>query len=120
MKKSRKKKNLKSKILFLPVIFFLLFLAYKFFVQLDEALFLYSRHKSELEKLKREYEIIRDERLRYEDAIAKLKDDSYVELIARKQFRMVRPGEKAYVVIFKESTANASENSSDQKVLVDR
>ncbi len=83
----------------LLVVVVVLFLAISAIFQIDRALFIRKRHLTELKKLELEYEQIRTERKKYREAIRKLQQDEYIELLARRQFRMVKPVEKAYIVV---------------------
>lgn len=96
----------------IAVFCILAFVSYKFYIQLDQALFVKSRHRSELDELEKQYQQIRKERQRYEEAIEKLKKDEYIELVARKQFRMIKPGEKAYIVVFENETSTSETGQS--------
>lgn len=113
MKRSKKAATiLAERLLLLLIIFSFAYLSLKIYSQLDQALFVRSRHKSELDELSKQYQAIRSERLKYEEAIKKLKKDEFIELVARKQFKMVKPGEKAYIVLFEgESSATAVQQS---------
>lgn len=113
MKGSKKAaRNIASRMFAIAVFCILAFVSYKFYIQLDQALFVKSRHRSELDELEKQYQQIRKERQRYEEAIEKLKKDEYIELVARKQFRMIKPGEKAYIVVFENETSTSETGQS--------
>lgn len=113
MKSSKKLvKRIFQKLALLILSIILLLVAIKIYGQLDRALFIRARHQAELDELNKQYQSIRSERLKYEEAIEKLKDDYYIELIARKQLRMIKPGEKYYIVVFKDSE---KENEKETK-----
>ncbi|MCX7831514.1 MAG: septum formation initiator family protein [Actinobacteria bacterium] len=113
MKSSKKvaKRILEKLMLFFLSILFL-FVAIKIYGQLDRALFIRDRHQAELDELNKQYQSIHRERLKYEEAIEKLKKDDYIELVARKQLRMIKPGEKSYIVVFKDSENEPEKDSS--------
>lgn len=70
----------------------------------------YSQEKMELASLQAEYEKLRAESERNEQVIKKLYQDEYIELVARQKLHMVKPGEKAYVVVMPESEELNSED----------
>jgi cell division protein FtsB len=113
-KSSRKRKiSIESFILY---SFFSLLIAFIFFyfgTRISDALFLRKRALSELEKVEQQYEALKKEKELYEEAVSKLEKKEYIELLARKQFKMVKPGEKAYVVIFEDRINKGSQDMFD-------
>lgn len=113
--KSRKKRkvNVESIILYSIFFLFIAFILYYFGTRISDALFLRSRALSELKKVEQQYEALRKEKQLYQEAVSKLENKEFIELIARKQFKMVKPGEKAYVVVFEDKRKKDSNDVFD-------
>jgi len=90
---------------FAVLAFFVLYLN-----QLNHALFVKSRHQTEIDELEKKYRAVRMERLKYEEAIEKLHKDEYIEIAARKQLRMIKPDEKFYIVIHRDSSQTSEKS----------
>lgn len=93
---------------------FIVFAAFAFLVlylnQLNQSLFIRSRHQAEIDELEKKYRALCMERLKYEKAINKLYKDEYIEIAARKQLRMIKPDEKYYIVIYPDSSQTAEKS----------
>lgn len=87
-----------------------LFTVLIFTIWLKNAYDVYTQEKIELLSLQREYENLEQESKRYEQGIKKLYQDEYIELVARQKLHMVKPGEKAYVVVMPGSEELNSED----------
>jgi cell division protein FtsB len=115
LKRSQKRRS-KHILRTLKLLFAGAFIAIALFLyvnQLNQALFVMNRHQTEIDELKKKYNLLHEERLKYEEAIGKLKKDEYIEMAARKQFKMVKPGEKPYIVIFKDSSQTSEQSLLD-------
>lgn len=94
-KKAKKRKKfftIKSKIVFVIVIIFILW-------NISPAQNLYQQEK-EKQEIKREIAATQKELLAAKKEAERLKSDAYIEEQARKEFGLIKPGENPYIVIF--------------------
>lgn len=108
---SKRRSNILTILLYTAILITSAFVFFYFGAKVDQQMFMRNRAKSELAKAQARYEAVREERLKYEEAVKKLKNKEYVELIARKKLKMVKPGEKAYIVVYEGETPESSDES---------
>lgn len=84
------------------------------FVWLREALALRAEQRKELEVLKSELSTLKEKNSNYREAVKKLYQDEYIELLARKEFKYVSPGEKAYIVVLPEELESKKEKDNGE------